>query len=127
MKKKLLLVIVSLVMLISLQACSTTSTTSTPRQAIVYPKKMAAVIDEMGAKAMILINEKGELSFHDAEGKPLEPCALPESKSEYPVCKGLNGDQAVIGIKALPILETKGSGCITFGPDASGYYYQICW
>jgi len=124
MKKKLFLAVVSLVLLIGLQACTTTSTT---RQAIAYPEKLAAAIEETGAKVTVLVTEKGELSFYDTEGNPLEPCALPESKSEYPVCKGLSGDQAVIGISALPILETKGSGCIILGPDGSGRYYQYCW
>ena len=127
MKKKLLLVGISLVLLMSLQACTTTSASSTSKQALAYPDKMESAIKETGAKVAILVNEKGELSFYDAEGEPLKPCALPDSDSSNPVCKGVKGDQAVIGIDALPILKTKGSGCITFGPDAYGNYYQYCW
>jgi hypothetical protein len=127
MKKKMLLIAVSLVLLMGLQACSTTSTTSTSRQALSYPPKLEAAIKDTGAKIVILVTEKGELSFYDAEGESLKPCSLPDSDSNDPVCKGVQGDQAIIGINALPILKTKGSGCITIGPNASGQYYQYCW
>jgi hypothetical protein len=127
MKKKLLLVGISLVLLMCLQACTTTSTSSTSKQTLAYPERMAMTIKETGAQVAILVNEKGELTFLDAEGKPLDRCSLPKSESSDPVCKGLNGDQAVVGISALPILETQGSGCITLGPNAAGHYYQYCW
>jgi hypothetical protein len=127
MKKKLLLAAVSLVLLVGLQACSTNSTISTPRQGIVYPQKLAIAIEDTGAKAAVLVNEKGQLSFYDTKGEPLGACVLPGSESSLPVCKGFTKEHTIIGIEALPILETKGSGCITFGPDASGFIYQICW
>lgn len=123
MKKKLLLVVISLVLLIGLQACSTTSRP----QSVVYPEKLAAAIEETGAKAAVLVTEKGELLFYDAKGESLGPCALPGSDSSDPVCRGFTKEHTVIGIEALPILETIGSGCITFGPDALGHYYEYCW
>lgn len=130
MKKKLLLVVVSLVLLIGLQACSTTSTTSTDRLGIVYPEKLAAAIEETGAKVAILVTETGTLSFYNTEGNQLKRCKLPGTESsdpKDPECTVFTKGQAVIGVKALPVLETKGSGCITFGPDGFGHYYEYCW
>jgi len=117
MKKGMLLVVVALVSMIGLTAS----------HALAQDSGLAAAIEETDAKVAVLINEVGELSFYNTEGNALEQCALPGSDSEYPVCKGFTKEHAVIGLKALPILETEGSGCITFGPDSSGHYYQYCW
>jgi len=136
MTKKLLLVVISLVLLIGLQACSTTPMTPPSRQGVVYPEKLASEIKASDAKAVILVNERGALSFFDAAGKPLDECKLPGteiickegSKCEQPPdCNIKLENKSVFRMKALPILENQGSGCMTFGPDANGFHYQICW
>lgn len=136
MKKRLLLVVISLVLLIGLQACSTTPMTAPSRQGIVYPEKVASEIKALDAKAVILVNERGELFFYDAAGKKLDDCKLPGTDivckdgskcEEPPDCNIKLEDKHVFRMKALPILEHQGSGCMTFGPDANGFHYQICW
>lgn len=127
MKMKLLLVIVSLVLLVGLQACSTIST---PRQEAVYPEKTAMAIEEADAAVTIMVNEKGELSFKDTKGENFGLCRMPGTKTsdpDLPVCKVSEQKMTVNVMKALPILESKGSGCITVGPDALGHYWEYCW
>lgn len=141
MNKKLLISLIGLALVITLNACCTI----VPGK-VVYSEDLISNIEDMNVVASILVTEEGTLLFYDRRGEALEACELPkpmqshdqmqemthakkskESIGETPVCQGLEKGSAVISIKTLPILKTNSENCMTFGPDASGGHYQICW
>lgn len=129
MMKKLFAVAVTLALLAGLNACST----MVPGR-IVYDDKSFPIDQMEDVKAVVLVTDKGEFRFYGKDGKGMEECVLPtpdtetkQAKSSLPVCRGMTKDSAVTSIQALPVLKSNSLQCMTFGPDASGHLYQICW
>jgi hypothetical protein len=127
MKKKLLLIVVSLVLLVGLQACTTTSAS---KQKAFYPQKAIMDIGDADAAVTILVYKDGKISFKDEKGVNFGLCRLPGTKAsnpDLPLCKVSGQKMAVKVMKAIPVIETEGSGCFTFGPDGFGQYWEYCW
>lgn len=131
MKKNWFILALSLTLLVSLSACTTMGPGKKTRQDL--PEPIANIED---IKAFIVVTEKGELQFYDARGNGMQPCVLPEPNMEskqtkgtggLPICKGMTKDSAVTSVQALPILKSNSQTCMTFGPDAHGHFYEICW
>ena len=86
MKKKLLLVVISLVLLMGLQACSTVSTS---RQEAVNPGKAVTATGDMIPELTIVVDNSGVISFKGAGGEKIGLCRMPDTKTEnadLPVC-----------------------------------------
>ena len=127
MNKKLLLVGITLVLLMGLQACTTMSLS---RQEAASPEKAVMATGGTEPAVTIMVDESGELIFEDKKGENFGLCRFPGTKasnSELPICDVSEKSMKVKGMKAIPILETEGSGCVTLGPDINGHYWQYCW
>jgi len=127
MKKKLLFVAVTLVLLMGLQACSTMSPS---RQEAANPEKAVMATGNGEPAVTIMVEKDGKVFFKDEKGENFGLCRLPGTKPQdpdLPVCKVAEHKMTVKGMRAIPILESEGSGCVFLGPDINGHYWQYCW
>jgi hypothetical protein len=79
---------------------------------------------------IMMVDKNGGIFFKDEKGENFGLCRLPgtEAKdSDLPVCKVSGHKMTVKGMRAIPILESEGSGCVFLGPDINGHYWQYCW
>jgi hypothetical protein len=140
MKKQLLMMAVLVGSLITLNACCTL----VPGK-VVYSDNLKRTVDNVGAKAMLLVKEDGSVLIYNENGDRagVSKCKYPKpstesmdkkdaaqtKKKDYPsnVCKGLQAGSAVTSIQSLSILKTNSGNCLVIAYDHNGDPIQRCW
>lgn len=148
MKKNLFMAAMTLVLLIGLNACCT----YTPGK-IVYSNKLQGTIEDVGAKAAILVTKDGKILVYDENGngpgsnENISECRLPkpgedtaratiktgkaaiavQPTSKINVCRGMGKGSAVTSVRTISIVKSNSLDCVTIGVDARGNPIEVCW
>jgi len=132
MRRKLFILILGGILLIGLNACSTIL----PGK-VVYPSDLQKKIEEVGAKATILVTEEGQVLIYGADGKALDDkaCRFPKPKDKtksrtqdaVKICPAFDAGSQVKSFSDISIFKSNSEHCITLGPDSYGTSYAVCW
>ncbi len=136
MKKKMFTTGAILVSVFLLGACCTI----VPGK-VVYSKNLQDTIDNVDAKATILVKKDGSILVYNGEGNRdnVRKCRLPEpykktnkrqdTEADYTkdICVGMRKGSSVTSIQSITILKSNRRECITIGYDINGNPDEVCW
>jgi hypothetical protein len=136
MKKCLMMTVIMVASLIGLNACCTV----VPGR-IVYSDSLEGTIEDVGAKAALLVTADGNILIYNEKGDRagISNCKIPEPdqtpvdqkdiEKAYPtdVCRGLTKGSAITNIQTISILKSNSKNCVYFGQDQNGDPIERCW
>jgi len=106
------------VVLVSLAGCSPPSAPAKDPAVEVQP----GLVDPSRAIGAVVFGTNGEVLVVDAEGKPVQPCALPVSGKEpgaagdMPECHKVR-DTTITMLQSIALVGHTGSSCLTLAPS----------